>query len=92
MPVHKGGEEHLMKQYRPVALLPVFSKVIEKAMVNQLTEQRTNWIREVKDPNQWWTQVYDKISDGRDNDVVSKPKLSIVNERQDFQEKKLRTP
>ena len=76
-----------MKQYRPVALLPVLSKVIEKAMVNQLTEQRTNWIREVKDPNQWWTQVYDKISDGRDNDVVSKPKLSIVNERQDFQEK-----
>ena len=34
VPIHKGGEEHLMKQYRPVALLPVLSKVFEKAMVN----------------------------------------------------------
>ena len=42
---------------------------------------------EKKGWNQWWTQVYDKISDGRDNDVVSKPKLLIVDERQDFQEK-----
>ena len=50
MPVHKGGEEHLMKQYRPVALLPVFSKVIEKAMVNQLTDHFEK-IREVKGPN-----------------------------------------
>ena len=33
------------------------------------------------------TQVYDKISDDRENDIVSKPKLLIVDERQDFQEK-----
>ena len=37
MPIDKGGDEHVMKQHRPVALLPVLSKVIEKAMVNQLT-------------------------------------------------------
>ena len=36
-PVHKGGEEHSMKNYRPVALLPVLSKVVERAMVDQLT-------------------------------------------------------
>ena len=34
------------------------------------------------------TQVYDKISDDRENDVVSKTKLLIVDERQDFPENK----
>ena len=37
--------------------------------------------------DQWCTQVYDKILDDRENDVVSKAKLLIVDERQDFQEK-----
>lgn len=37
-PVHKGGEEHVLSKYRPVALLPVLSKVVEKVMVNQLCQ------------------------------------------------------
>ena len=37
-PVRKGGEEHVLSKYRPVALLPVLSKVVEKVMVNQLCQ------------------------------------------------------
>ena len=59
VPIHKGGEEHVMRQYRPVALLPVLSKVIEKAMVLQLSKHM-ELLREVKGPNprrQYWSRL-----------------------------------
>ena len=36
-PIHKGGE-HAPENYRPINLLSVFSKVIEKTVKNQLTQ------------------------------------------------------
>ena len=31
-PVHKGDDKRLINNYRPIAILPVFSKVLEKLM------------------------------------------------------------
>lgn len=35
-PVHKNGDETIPNQYRPIAILPTFSKVFEKAMSNRM--------------------------------------------------------
>ena len=37
-PLYKGGDALLLKNYRPVSVLPVLSKVFEKLMCNRLTE------------------------------------------------------
>jgi len=37
VPIHKGGDKSLPDNYRPISLLPNFSKIIEKVMSNRLT-------------------------------------------------------
>ena len=34
VPVHKKGDKQLIKNYRPVSLLPIFRKLLEKLMFN----------------------------------------------------------
>jgi hypothetical protein len=36
IPVHKKGDARVVRNYRPIALLPVFSKLLEKLMYNRL--------------------------------------------------------
>ena len=36
IPLHKGGDETLMNNYRPVSILPVFSKIFERIMYKRL--------------------------------------------------------
>lgn len=38
IPLHKKGDVRLMSNYRPVSLLPVFSKIYEKLLFNRLIE------------------------------------------------------
>ena len=38
IPIHKTGEKSLMKNYRPISILPVVSKIIENVMHTQLTD------------------------------------------------------
>ena len=38
VPLHKGGSKIDVKNYRPISLLPIFSKVYEKAMQSRLVE------------------------------------------------------
>lgn len=35
--IHKGGDKHIMKNYRPISVLPVFSKALEKIICTRLT-------------------------------------------------------
>jgi hypothetical protein len=37
VPIFKGGDPLLLKNYRPVSILPMFSKVFERVMCNRLT-------------------------------------------------------
>ena len=41
IPIHKTGEKSLMKNYRPISILPVVSKIIENVMHTQLTDYFT---------------------------------------------------
>ena len=36
IPIYKSGDEHVFSNYRPVSVLPVFSKVLERLMYNRL--------------------------------------------------------
>ena len=38
IPLYKGGESKLLVNYRPVSVLPVFSKVFERLMYNRILE------------------------------------------------------
>ena len=38
LPSYKGGESKLLVNYRPVSVLPVFSKVLERLMHNRINE------------------------------------------------------
>ena len=37
IPLYKKGDELLLSNYRPIALLPSISKIFEKAILTQLT-------------------------------------------------------
>lgn len=41
-PLHKKGDKHSMNNYRPVSLLPVFSKILEKVMHKRLIDFLNN--------------------------------------------------
>ena len=36
VPVHKKEEKKLLKNYRPISLLPIFSKIFERVIYNSL--------------------------------------------------------
>ena len=43
MPVHKKESKNLVKNYRPISLLPIFGKIFEKIIYNVLFEHlKTN--------------------------------------------------
>ena len=35
-PIHKGGSKLLLMNYRPISILPLFSKILEKVMQQRL--------------------------------------------------------
>jgi hypothetical protein len=37
IPIHKSSDQSLLKNYRPISLLPAFSKLIEKLMYNKIS-------------------------------------------------------
>lgn len=41
IPIYKGGDSQLLKNYRPVSVLPVFSKIFESLMYDRLKEYIT---------------------------------------------------
>ena len=36
IPIHTASDQTLLQNYRPVSLLPAFSKILEKVMINKL--------------------------------------------------------
>ena len=42
VPIYKSGNEHIFSNYRPVSMLPVFSKILEKLMYSKLMNFITN--------------------------------------------------
>ena len=36
VPLYKSGDKRLLSNYTPVSVLPVFSKILEKAVYNRL--------------------------------------------------------
>ena len=38
VPIYKAKEKHFVKNYRPVSILPVFSKILEKLMYNRILD------------------------------------------------------
>ena len=38
VPIYKRGNEHVFSNYRPVSVLPIFSKLLEKLMYNRLMD------------------------------------------------------
>ena len=41
-PIHKKGEKYLVKNCRPISLLPICSKILEKIVFNQLYSHLIN--------------------------------------------------
>ena len=45
VPVHNKGDKQIVKNYRPVSLLPIFGKVFEKILFNSIFEYiQENWL------------------------------------------------
>jgi hypothetical protein len=38
IPVHKGGSQSCLNNYRPISLLSIFNKLLEKLMYNRLID------------------------------------------------------
>ena len=36
VPIHKKGDKQTLKNYRPVSLLPIYRKIIERLMLNEM--------------------------------------------------------
>ena len=36
IPIHKKGSKNLLENYRPISLLPIFSKIFEKCIYNSM--------------------------------------------------------
>ena len=43
-PLHKKGKKDLKENYRPVSILPVFSKVFERSMFEQMSSFFDNFL------------------------------------------------
>ena len=42
IPLHKGGDQSIPKNFRPISILPIFDKIIEKLMHKRQRVTRTN--------------------------------------------------
>ena len=51
IPVHKGGDTEICGNYRPISILPVFSKVYERAIYNQIASHLE--VNSLLSPNQY---------------------------------------
>jgi sarcosine oxidase/L-pipecolate oxidase len=54
IPVHKAGDKTLCDNYRPIALLNTFSKILEKVVANRLVDHLD--FNKIIDPNQFGFQ------------------------------------
>ena len=44
IPIHKADDKNIMKNYRPVSLLPITSKLFEKMMYKQISSYVDNFL------------------------------------------------
>ena len=75
-PIYKAGDENSFSNYRPISVLPSFSKIFEKAVCNRLTNLLNS--KHILSKNQFGfrtnhstymaiQEMYDKISCSFDN-------------------------
>ena len=80
IPLFKSGDKSLFTNYRPVSVLPVFSKFLERIVYNRLTNFLNKY--DILSRNQYgfrknyytahaFIQLYDKISNALDNKRVT---------------------
>ena len=54
IPIHKGDSRYIVANYRPISLLPIFSKIFEKLMYSRVMDFVTK--NEILIPNQYGFQ------------------------------------
>ena len=70
VPFHKKNEKNLKENYRPISLLPIFGKILEKLIFDMLYQHFGSIISSLLNPSQ---------SDFRPGDSTVNQLLSIVN-------------
>ena len=80
VPIYKSGDRRLINNYRPVSVLPCFSKILEKLMYNRISNfiHKHNLLneyqfgfRQKRSTNQALIVLLDKITAALDNgDIV----------------------
>ena len=75
IPLFKSGDKSLFTNYRPVSVLPVFSKFLERIVYNRLINFLNNrnqyGFRKKYSTAHALIQLYDKISSALDNEKVT---------------------
>jgi len=76
IPIHKKGDNTNLNNYRPISLLPVLSKLVEKVLNNQITQKLDQY--HLIDDNQYGFRVEHCTEDAvlRFIDYIEKAKLS----------------